>query len=72
VVIALAVDRDELRVEVRDDGVGLPEDFSPERSTDLGLQIVRTLVQDDLKGQISLTNAGGVRAVITMPYRSGM
>lgn len=72
VMIALAVDRDELRVEVRDDGVGLPEDFSPERSTDLGLQIVRTLVQDDLKGQISLTNAGGVRAVITMPYRSGM
>lgn len=56
-----------LRVEVRDDGVGLPDDFSPDRSADLGLQIVNTLVQDDLKGRIEFSNAGGARAVIMMP-----
>jgi two-component sensor histidine kinase len=67
VVIVLALGAEALRVEVRDDGVGLPEGFSPGRSADLGLQIVHTLVQDDLKGQIAFTNAGGVRAVITMP-----
>jgi two-component system, sensor histidine kinase PdtaS len=71
VTVTLAAGRDALRVEVRDDGVGLPEDFSPQRSSDLGLQIVRTLVQDDLKGRFSLTNAGGVRAVITMPRPAG-
>ncbi|HEX4836718.1 MAG TPA: GAF domain-containing protein [bacterium] len=71
VTITLTLGRDALRLEVRDDGVGLPEDFSPDRSADLGLQIVRTLVQDDLKGRISLTNAGGVRAVITMPRPAG-
>ncbi len=71
VVITLAVGRDALRVEVRDDGVGLPEGFSPERSADLGLQIVHTLVQDDLKGRLTMTNAGGVRAVITMPRPAG-
>ncbi len=71
VIITLALGRDALRVEVRDDGVGLPEGFSPGRSADLGLQIVHTLVQDDLKGRITMTNAGGVRAVITMPLPAG-
>jgi two-component sensor histidine kinase len=67
VVIVLSLGGDALRVEVRDDGVGLPEGFSPGHSADLGLEIVHTLVQDDLKGRITFTNAGGVRAVITMP-----
>jgi two-component sensor histidine kinase len=67
VVIVLSEGRDAIRVEVRDDGIGLPEGFSPGRSADLGLQIVRTLVQEDLKGQLSLTTAHGARAVITMP-----
>lgn len=71
VVITLTEGRDAIRVEVRDDGVGLPEGFSPGRSADLGLQIVRTLVQEDLKGQLSLTNVRGVRAVITMPRPQG-
>ncbi|HET8998149.1 MAG TPA: GAF domain-containing protein [bacterium] len=71
VVITLSEGREAIRVEVRDDGIGLPEGFSPGRSADLGLQIVRTLVQDDLKGQLSLTNVRGVRAVITMPRPQG-
>ncbi len=67
VVISLMAGPDALRVEVRDDGVGLPEDFSPGRSADLGLQIVQTLVRDDLKGRIWFSTAGGARAVITIP-----
>ncbi|HEV2356992.1 MAG TPA: GAF domain-containing protein [bacterium] len=67
VVIVLMPGPDALRVEVRDDGVGLPDGFAPERSSDLGLEIVRTLVQDDLKGRIVFTNAGGARVVITLP-----
>ena len=71
VVITLSEGRDAIQVEVRDDGIGLPDGFSPGRSADLGLQIVRTLVQDDLKGQLSLTTVQGVRAVITMPRPQG-
>jgi two-component system, sensor histidine kinase PdtaS len=67
VVIVLMLGPEALRVEVRDDGVGLPDGFALERSSDLGLEIVRTLVQDDLKGRIWFTNAGGARVVITMP-----
>jgi two-component sensor histidine kinase len=71
VAITLTQSPDAIRVEVRDDGVGLPEGFSPGRSADLGLQLVQTLVRDDLKGQFSLTAARGVRAVITMPRPAG-
>jgi len=71
VVVLLTLGGEALRVEVRDDGVGLPEGFSPGRSADLGLEIVHTLVQDDLKGRIAFTNAGGARAVITMPRPAG-
>jgi two-component sensor histidine kinase len=67
VQIRLSEGPDAIRVEVRDDGVGLPDGFSAGRSADLGLSIVRTLVEEDLKGQLSLSSAHGVRAVIRMP-----
>jgi signal transduction protein with GAF and PtsI domain len=71
VVIVLMTGQGALRVEVRDDGIGLPAGFSPGRSGDLGLQIVHTLVRDDLKGRIWFSNAGGTRAVITIPLAAG-
>ena len=36
----------DLVVQVRDDGIGLPEQFDAEQSTSLGLSIVRTLVAE--------------------------
>ncbi len=42
-----------LRVAVVDDGQGLPVGFDPATDAKLGLQIVQTLVRDDLKGSLS-------------------
>lgn len=42
-----------LQVCVIDDGAGLPAGFDPDRDAKLGLQIVQTLVRDDLKGSLS-------------------
>jgi two-component sensor histidine kinase len=42
-----------LRVAIGDDGVGLPAGFDPAIHARLGLQIVQTLVRDDLKGSLS-------------------
>lgn len=41
---------DKVQIRVRDDGSGLPHSFNPAQSHSLGLQIVNTLVTDDLKG----------------------
>jgi two-component system, sensor histidine kinase PdtaS len=51
-------------VEVCDDGVGFDE-AAPES---LGLEIVRTLVQDDLRGTLDFhTSAAGTRVVLKIP-----
>jgi two-component sensor histidine kinase len=45
---------DALHVEVVDAGRGLPPDFSIDASDRLGLAIARTLVENELAGQLSL------------------
>lgn len=62
---------DEVIIRVADDGDGVPEDFQLEHSTSLGLQIIRTLVESDLKGQIQLRSGlctdGGLTVEIAFP-----
>jgi two-component sensor histidine kinase len=58
-----------LRVTVDDDGVGLPEGFDPDTSVNLGLSIVRTLVESELGGLLEVRPrpAGGARVVVDVP-----
>ncbi|MEX0429484.1 sensor histidine kinase [Nocardioides sp. DS6] len=59
-----------LEVSVEDDGQGLPEEFDLETSTNLGLSIVRTLVESELGGRLTLgprSGTRGARAVIDVP-----
>lgn len=57
----------ELKLTVRDDGHGLPDDFDPESTANLGLSIVRTLVRDDLRGTLSFRNAHGTVVTVRVP-----
>lgn len=57
----------EVNVVVRDNGVGLPEDFNSERAGSLGMRIVRNLVRTDLKGRFAIENDGGAVASIVFP-----
>ena len=58
-----------LDVVVHDDGRGLPDGFSLEKSDSLGLQIVRTLVGAELDGSLGLHEAagGGTNVVLRVP-----
>ena len=58
-----------LVVTVTDHGAGLPPGFRLEATTRLGLAIVRTLVESELRGSIRLEPAagGGTRAVVDVP-----
>jgi two-component sensor histidine kinase len=67
VTVRLVREGDEAVVDVVDDGVGLPPDFSPERSSGLGLSIVRTLVQSELAGEMTMKNAGGTTVHLRVP-----
>jgi two-component system, sensor histidine kinase PdtaS len=75
VVVTMANTGTELTVAVQDDGVGLPEGFDFERSTSLGLSIVRDLVESQLEGDIGMVSlpeseGGGTRVLISVPVRA--
>ena len=60
----------DLRVTVLDDGAGLPDGFDLVASPRLGLRIVRTLVDGELRGTIVLEpgpHGRGTRAVLEVP-----
>jgi two-component sensor histidine kinase len=67
IVVRLAEQGDSLYIEIQDDGRGLPHEFDDSREGGLGLQIVRSLVREDLKGEFELTNGQGVHAVVSFP-----
>ncbi|WP_026065895.1 sensor histidine kinase [Actinoalloteichus spitiensis] len=60
-----------LDVLVNDNGKGLPAGFSLERADGLGLQIVRTLVDSELQGSLSLRRGEpvGTQAVLRVPLK---
>jgi two-component sensor histidine kinase len=71
--VVLHVDRGAkwLDVVISDTGKGLPRGFSLERTERLGLQIVRTLVDSELCGSLSLRRRerGGTEAILRVPLR---
>ena len=59
----------ELAIDVIDDGVGLPPDFSLESSSGLGLQIVHGLVTSELGGSLEVRDDHGTRASLRVPLK---
>jgi two-component sensor histidine kinase len=72
VLVQASRQRGQLTVTVLDDGVGLPDDFSTERTDRLGLQIVHTLVSAELAGTVEFQRAesGGTAAVVQLPVQA--
>jgi two-component sensor histidine kinase len=60
----------ELHLVVRDDGVGLPDGFDPAADANLGLAIVRTIVEDDLRGTLTFGGGRGTTVTIRMPVEN--
>lgn len=57
----------ELRLTVRDNGVGLPAGFSVDQTSSLGLSIVRGLVGTQLGGTILMRTDGGTVVDLVIP-----
>jgi two-component system, sensor histidine kinase PdtaS len=58
---------DELFVQIRDNGSGLPDDFSVDATSSLGLSIVRGLVNSQLGGKLQMYNDRGAVAEVLIP-----
>ncbi len=72
VTLSLAVNGHWAEAEIRDNGRGLPEDFSIEVPSSLGLSIVRDLVRNQLRGtlemhSVPLSSGGGTVVRVRVP-----
>jgi two-component sensor histidine kinase len=65
--IAAYSDSNDMCLIVSDNGVGLNPDFSFEKSKHLGLTIIKTLVEEDLKGFIKIIGDNGMRIEVRFP-----
>jgi two-component sensor histidine kinase len=58
---------DTVTMKISNTGRGLPQGFDLEQDIHLGLTIVQTLVEDDLRGGFELRDGEGVQAIVTFP-----
>jgi two-component sensor histidine kinase len=72
VLVQATRDPGELNVRVEDNGAGLPEGFSLDAHASLGLQIVRTLVESELGGQLAIRprTGGGTSVMVSLPVKA--
>jgi two-component sensor histidine kinase len=57
----------EIVLMVRDDGKGMPAGFVLHSSANLGLEIVRTVVEDDLRGTLGFSAGKGTTVTVRVP-----
>ncbi|MDP3563946.1 MAG: PAS domain S-box protein, partial [Methanoregula sp.] len=65
--ISAVQDNGQIRITVRDNGIGLPVDLDISRSTSLGLKLIRTLVEHQLKGTLTFKSRNGTEINIEFP-----
>jgi len=66
-----AVEEDgQIRITVRDDGIGVPSNFDVSRAHSLGLKLIRNLVQYQLKGSLMFKIQNGTEFSMEFPVIS--
>jgi two-component sensor histidine kinase/PAS domain-containing protein len=65
--VEIAAMKNAYQIDIWDNGIGLPPDFGQKETNSLGLQIIKTLVENDLGGTFRLYSKNGTRATIIVP-----
>jgi len=65
--ILVVQENGQIRITVRDDGIGLPALFDISRINSLGIKLIKTLVQDQLKGSLTLESHNGTEIRMEFP-----
>jgi two-component sensor histidine kinase len=67
VTITATQDNGHIRISVRDNGIGIPEAFDINRTNSLGIKLIRTLVQQQLKGSLTINRKKGTEVIVEFP-----
>jgi two-component sensor histidine kinase len=61
----------QIKITIRDDGIGIPDNFDISRTNSLGLKLIRTLVQSQLKGSLVFKSQNGTAVAMEFPVITG-
>ena len=50
--ISVVQENDRIKITIRDNGIGLPDNFDIDRPGSLGITLIKTIVQHQLKGSL--------------------
>jgi two-component sensor histidine kinase len=67
VLVELNASDNSICLQVKDDGIGLPEGFDINVNGHVGLEVSRTLAERDLGGTLNLVSNGGTTAEVLFP-----
>ncbi|HWQ66816.1 MAG TPA: PAS domain-containing protein [Methanospirillum sp.] len=71
ITISVGTVSDQVCITIHDNGVGMPENLDYLSSNSLGLKLIKTLVQHQLKGTYGITNDSGTTVAIKFPIIPG-
>jgi PAS domain S-box-containing protein len=57
----------QIRISIQDDGIGIPDTFDNSRATTLGLKLIRTLIEHQLKGSVTINRQKGTEMIVEFP-----
>jgi PAS domain S-box-containing protein len=67
IMISAVQENDRIRITVHDNGIGLPANFDISRTNSLGLKLIKTLVQHQLKGSLTFESRNGTQWSMEFP-----
>jgi len=65
--ISASQENGQIKITIRDDGVGIPAHFDISRANSLGLKLIRTVVQHQLKGLLTFESSNGTEISLEFP-----
>jgi two-component sensor histidine kinase/CheY-like chemotaxis protein len=65
--ISALQENNRIKITIRDNGVGLPDNFDIGRSSSLGITLIRTIVQHQLKGALMFKSKNGTEISMEFP-----
>lgn len=66
--IKLEEENGKIMISICDNGIGIPNLEDVSRSNSLGVKLIRTLIQHQLKGTLNITSDHGTQILIDFPY----
>ncbi|PKL59410.1 MAG: histidine kinase, partial [Methanomicrobiales archaeon HGW-Methanomicrobiales-4] len=67
IMISIIQEGEKIAITVHDDGIGMPDMIDISRSNSLGMKLIRTLVQHQLRGSLMIHSDHGTEILIEIP-----